>query len=354
MGNQNSGLFKRGENTVANRAIDKQIKEDLKRMKNEVKILLLGAGESGKSTILKQMKLTHVSGYHDEERKKYRPIVYENIYCSMQYLIQSLTIYNIPLENSELQKYFILFNNDIDLSKPIFPENYYLPLQKLWLDAGVQYTYTNGMTVAFNENLPYFFKRLDVLWSPGYLPSDQDIIRSKKKTTGIDDIKFSIGPLMYHLIDVGGQRSERKKWLHYFENVTAILFVVALSGYDQCLIEDHDSNQMHEALMLFNTICNSRWFKKTSMILLLNKIDIFQKKIATKPISTHFGDYTGPDNSFDQSKNYFKKRFQNLMQDKQKTVHVHFTDATNALLIQHMMMAVSDTILSEHLNGSLL
>jgi guanine nucleotide-binding protein subunit alpha len=42
-------------------------------------------------------------------------------------------------------------------------------------------------------------------------------------------------------VDVGGQRSERKKWLHYFDNVTAVLFVVAISGYDQVLIEDHDS-----------------------------------------------------------------------------------------------------------------
>ena len=43
------------------------------------------------------------------------------------------------------------------------------------------------------------------------------------------------------MFDVGGQRSERKKWIHCFENVTALLFVVAISGYDQCLVEDKDS-----------------------------------------------------------------------------------------------------------------
>jgi hypothetical protein len=43
------------------------------------------------------------------------------------------------------------------------------------------------------------------------------------------------------MFDVGGQRSERKKWIHCFENVTAVLFVVAISGYDQCLAEDRDS-----------------------------------------------------------------------------------------------------------------
>lgn len=43
------------------------------------------------------------------------------------------------------------------------------------------------------------------------------------------------------MFDVGGQRSERKKWIHCFENVTALLFVVAISGYDQCLVEDKDA-----------------------------------------------------------------------------------------------------------------
>jgi guanine nucleotide-binding protein subunit alpha len=42
------------------------------------------------------------------------------------------------------------------------------------------------------------------------------------------------------MFDVGGQRSERKKWIHCFENVNCLLFLVAISGYDQCLVEDKD------------------------------------------------------------------------------------------------------------------
>lgn len=44
------------------------------------------------------------------------------------------------------------------------------------------------------------------------------------------------------MFDVGGQRSERKKWIHCFENVTSIIFCVALSEYDQVLLEE--SNQV--------------------------------------------------------------------------------------------------------------
>jgi guanine nucleotide-binding protein subunit alpha len=46
------------------------------------------------------------------------------------------------------------------------------------------------------------------------------------------------------MFDVGGQRSERKKWIHCFENVTSIIFCVALSEYDQTLLEE--SNQVRQ------------------------------------------------------------------------------------------------------------
>lgn len=86
-----------------------------------------------------------------------------------------------------------------------------------------------------------FFNKLDALWDPSYTPSDQDIIRCRAKTTGIVETVFHLGPLTYRMFDVGGQRSERKKWIHCFDSVTSILFVVAISGYDQCLAEDRDS-----------------------------------------------------------------------------------------------------------------
>jgi hypothetical protein len=50
------------------------------------------------------------------------------------------------------------------------------------------------------------------------------------------------GLIFPSMFDVGGQRSERKKWIHCFENVTSIIFCVALSEYDQVLLEE--SNQV--------------------------------------------------------------------------------------------------------------
>jgi len=86
-----------------------------------------------------------------------------------------------------------------------------------------------------------YFDCLDRIFAPDYIPDDQDILRSRLKTTGITEAEFNLGSLTYRMFDVGGQRSERKKWIHCFENVTALLFLVAISGYDQCLVEDKDA-----------------------------------------------------------------------------------------------------------------
>lgn len=85
-----------------------------------------------------------------------------------------------------------------------------------------------------------FCDDVDRLWNKNYVPTDQDLLRTRLRTTGITETVFDLGQLTYRMFDVGGQRSERKKWIHCFENVTCLLFLVAISGYDQCLVEDKD------------------------------------------------------------------------------------------------------------------
>ena len=144
---------------------------------------------------------------------------------------------------------------------------------------------------------PYsYFDSIDRIAAHDYLPNDQDVLRSRVKTTGITETTFIIQDLTYRMFDVGGQRSERKKWIHCFENVTTILFLVAISEYDQLLFEDETVNRMQEALTLFDSICNSRWFIKTSIILFLNKIDRFKEKLPASPMQNYFPDYEGESN----------------------------------------------------------
>lgn len=125
---------------------------------------------------------------------------------------------------------------------------------------------------------------MDRIGKQDYMPTEQDILRSRVKTTSyhphthtftksIIETSFYIGELTYRLFDVGGQRSERRKWIHCFDGVKAILFLVAISEYDQVLYEDKNMNRLKESSALFESICNSKWFVQTSMILFLNKKD---------------------------------------------------------------------------------
>lgn len=67
------------------------------------------------------------------------------------------------------------------------------------------------------------------------------MLQARLRTTGITETLFELGQMNFRMMDVGGQRSERKKWIHCFEGVQCLLFMVALSGYDQCLVEDQNA-----------------------------------------------------------------------------------------------------------------
>jgi guanine nucleotide-binding protein G(i) subunit alpha len=111
-------------------------------------------------------------------------------------------------------------------------------LSALWADQSVKETVRRSREYQLNDSAVYYFDSLNRMSTPDYLPTDQDILRSRVKTTGITETMFKVGDLTYKLFDVGGQRSERKKWIHCFENVTALVFLVSLSEYDQVLYED--------------------------------------------------------------------------------------------------------------------
>ncbi|CCX07719.1 guanine nucleotide binding protein, alpha subunit [Pyronema domesticum] len=335
--------------------IEKLIRQDEKRMTKEVKLLLLGAGESGKSTILKQMKLIHASGFSKSDREDYKVIIFANLLDSIKITLEAMEQFDITLDNpqNELAVDLIVLDRELSRGEP-FPKEYEQPFRRLWSDKGVQQAINRGNEFALHDNLIYFFDNLDRLFSQGYLPSDQDILRSRLKTTGITETIFDLGTLTYRMFDVGGQRSERKKWIHCFEGVTALLFLVAISGYDQCLVEDKDANQMQEALMLFESICNSQWFVKTSIILFLNKIDLFKQKIQTSPVNKYFPDYTGDPTDFKQASGFFQENFKRLNRSPQKDIYVHFTNATDTNLLKKTMASVQDMILQQNLKNLVL
>jgi len=336
------------------------LKDAKAKLETQVKVLLLGSGDSGKSTILKQMRLIHNVAFSPQELEFYRQLVFNNLTHGMKALLDAME--DMELEVSEdNQPHIQLVEDAPDLKdSQTFPQDYYQPLKSLWQDENVQKGYLRGNEAALPDNLSYFYSDLDRLFSPEFFPTEQDIIRCRARTIGITETMFKLRSNELLMVDVGGQKSERRKWIHCFQDVTTILFLVSLSGYDQCLVEDKDANQMQDAMTIWDSICHSQWFRQTSIILFLNKTDIFAEKIQHSDIKTHFPDYEGEPGDVNAGREYFRQRFTKLSrksghgQTREREIYVHFTNATDTALLRVVMAAVEDIALRGNLTKAAL
>jgi len=330
--------------------IDKTLRIDGEKAAREVKLLLLGAGESGKSTIVKQMKIIHEKGYSQDECLQYKPVVYSNAIQSLIAIIKAMGQLKIDFgaaDRGEDARQFFALAGHADEGE-MSPELSGI-MKRLWKDTGVQGCFSRSREYQLNDSAEYYLNALDRISSPGYIPTEQDVLRTRVKTTGIVETHFTFKDLHFKMFDVGGQRSERKKWIHCFEGVTAIIFIVAMSEYDLTLAEDQEMNRMMESMKLFDSICNNKWFTETSIILFLNKKDLFEEKIQKSALNICFPEYTGA-NNYEEAAAYIQLQFENLNKKKDtKEIYSHFTCATDTNNVQFVFDAVTDVIIKNNL-----
>ena len=113
---------------------------------------------------------------------------------------------------------------------------------------------------------------------------------------------------------------------------------------------DGRQNQMREALMLFESIANSQWFTRSSIILFLNKIDLFREKLVSNPIPKYFPEFTGDHTDPKVASNFFDEKFRSLNRNPDKKIYTHFTNATDTNLLKITMNSVQDIIIQSNLH----
>jgi guanine nucleotide-binding protein G(i) subunit alpha len=343
------------------REIDEDLRRDQERASREVKLLLLGAGESGKSTIVKQIKIIHESYFTKDECLDYKPVVHNNTIQSLIAVIKGMNKLGISLDDPTKMddvQYFVESVIAAEKSENKMPDmtpELANAMQSLWDDKGVQKCFSRSNEFQLNDSAGYFLSSLPRISAPNYIPSQQDVLRTRVKTTGIIETKFRYKGLLFKLFDVGGQKSERSKWIHCFNGVTAIIFCVALSEYDLTLYEDEKTNRMQESLKLFDSICNNKWFIDTSIILFLNKKDLFAEKITKSPLTIAFPEYKG-EQTYEEASAYIRYKFESLNKQKAsgKEIYTHFTCATSNQNMQFVFDAVTDVILRNNIKKSML
>ncbi|KAL6451628.1 CAG1 Guanine nucleotide-binding protein subunit alpha [Candida maltosa Xu316] len=402
-----------------NDAIEQSLLLRKQNSKNGVKLLLLGAGESGKSTVLKQLKLLHKGGFTQQERMQYSNVIWCDVIQSMKILIIQARKLKIKLDcdqpNNPLIPYkqIVLRSDplrqiDTDIAGGNFINDYIVKyseenktkrklestgttniwgdekeaeitqetlnqqlqqlgvnsavkytryeiaeaIHKLWTtDSGIKKVFERSNEFQLEGSADYYFEHVFNFADPKYLANDLDILKGRIKTTGITETNFLINNFQFKVLDAGGQRSERKKWIHCFEDITAVLFVLAISEYDQNLFEDERVNRMHESIVLFDSLCNSKWFANTPFILFLNKIDLFEEKVSRNPIKNYFPDYNGKADDVNENIKFFETNFLKINRTN-KPIYVHRTCATDPKSMKFVLSAVTDLIVQQNLKKS--
>ncbi|KAI9038796.1 guanine nucleotide-binding protein subunit alpha gpaB [Aspergillus affinis] len=298
------------------------------------------------------MKIIHQNGYTVEELALYRLTVYKNLMDCVKSLIGAYHQFNLEPTSQKVRDYIEYlsdYNIDPDPNTALDPK-VGDAITYIWSDPCTSIALEHQNEFYLMDSAPYFFEEAKRIASADYIPNVNDVLRARTKTTGIYETRFSMGQLSIHMFDVGGQRSERKKWIHCFENVTSIIFCVALSEYDQVLLEESNQNRMMESLVLFDSVVNSRWFMRTSIILFLNKVDLFRQKLPRSPLSTYFPDYSGG-NDVNRAAKYLLWRF-NQVNRAHLNLYPHLTQATDTTNIRLVFAAVKETILQNALKDS--
>ena len=337
------------EQELLSQEIERQIRRDRHKSKNELKLLLLGTGESGKSTFVKQMRIIHGTGFSNEDRYSFKNSIYQNTFMAVQSMIEAMDALYITYHNSKnIENAELVRSTDYKTLTTLDP--YVEAIGDLWADPGIRQCYSQRREYQLLDSSKYFLESLHRISAADYLPTLQDILRVRVPTSGILEYTFDLQDVRFRIVDVGGQRSERRKWIHCFEDVASIIFLTALSEYDQILFESDNENRLEESMALFRVIITYPWFEYTSTILFLNKKDLLEEKIVFSHLADYFPQFDGPQMDVIAARNFILQMFLDLNPDPQKIIYSHFTCATDTKNIRFVFSAVKDTIVQRNLH----
>ena len=279
----------------------------------------IGAGETGKTTIFKQMQLSRGGGFKESYYQDMRNKLCANIMEGTASILQAMSEiddYAETVADGEFEKaastviskkvIYLGDSKDIaryedrvfdaaelkkrDLQRFIDAETH-AALTYLWKNAAfktaldkLQRIGKYGISDTYDTIMEKLVNEYPAWGGESWKPSDDDILLARVRTTGFNDQEFEFKDVRFRLIDVGGQQSERRKWIHMFTGVQAVLYVAALSEYDQTLYEDNAVNRMTESIRVFDDYANRDVFEQAAIILFLNKKDLFYKKFYQKQI----------------------------------------------------------------------
>ena len=262
----------------------------------KARILLLGAGQVGKSTIFKQLKLVYDDQWEDWEswRQEASFTVRYTILHSMHFVLKNLDhdIIDSLDEITMRAAVRVAGINTEDFHNFDFNENID-DLRTLWTDPVIKNVILNYKQLWVPHCLSYFLDHLDRIWSSEYEGTKEDALNVYCRTCGLIEGTFTVNDTQLSVFDTGGQRKERRKWIQLFETVHCVVVAVSLSHFDRTLVEDGRVNALRESVDLFEELMKCKYLRRSPFVLLFTHSNLFEHKIRDrhKSLSECFADY---------------------------------------------------------------
>jgi GTPase SAR1 family protein len=313
----------------------------------ECRLLLLGTGGSGKSTTYKQVQIHKNKGFTDGERKVYTDQIQSRMFEASKQFTDTgrvskdgMILMGILGDQSDFLKNTVgIVESTIQFLAKTTQDDFNAVVEgndtkskqecldhlKIFVDK--LFPYIEQAAKSSEPSIYHIFRNREMVCKANFYAADEDILRFRVPTTGQREITVSVRDnLNFTFIDFGGQRSERKHWTSV-KNISAIIYVVALDDYSKTLEEDATRNSMKESLALFRII--GRHFPQTPLIVLLNKVDVFEEKLNEHPLRNCFKSYDGGEN-VDNAKEYIKDQYSKACEPRNPSLlHFHYTCATD-------------------------
>lgn len=329
------------EGRLKSQAIDAEIQRELRSHRNSSKVLVLGDEDCGQ-LFLKRMKILHSNGFTTEELQIYKDVVRSNVWYIIQEIVSLVSTFEMDEGTKTLVKFLSQeFAKYLALDTATF-STAIKALEELWTSKQLR-ELLQSVPIELHDTAEYFTKNLGRIGQEDYIPTSTDILKAKDKRTGIREYKIDYLSHSLNLCDVSDHsRSDSKKWIHSFENVTNVIFFVDLSCYDQ---SSETGNKLQESILNFESVANSWWFMRSSFTLFLN-IGAFREKLRHSPLSNSFPDYEGGENTM-RALDYISRCFQNVWRglDMNLRLYIHHGEVGDYSAFRIVYETIRDTIM---------
>ncbi|CAL6070505.1 G-protein_alpha subunit [Hexamita inflata] len=342
---------------------DRQLEQQNKESKLEIKLLLLGSGDSGKSTFFRQIQNNFGTGFTQDQLNTYKlPIqtaFLRNLQAAtsiMEQIRQSVDESNsefaqqlLQMQPEVFQTMIMSSNKENEHYTEDSTDNYSTFVDKCYKlarDSNMKSIFEAPM--CYQLKIPAHVKTIlqSSVLDQNYTVSVSDLVRYRLKTTQVQQISFKVQGRSFRLIDVGGQIAERKKWSAIFKDAASIVYVASMIDYDLTLDEDPSVNRMVDSLQLFEQTINCETFRSTPIILLLNKFDLFKTKVETVPLRNTFKDFKEPQ----EPHKYIQDRFLALNKNPRRQIYSFFSTAIDGEIVNEIFKTSVKILLKEEMS----